>query len=326
MKKVSIIVPIYNKEKYIKNCIESIINQTYKDIEIILINDGSTDNSRNIIEEYAIIDDRIKVINTENKGAGSARNKGLEVSTGDYISFIDADDIIVLDYIESMSNAITENNADMVECCFKRIKYSEELINQNKKHEFYEISNIDKLMLLYGENEESYVNSVIMPNKIFKKELFDTVKYPVDRLIDDEFITYKLISKSKKIMATDDVMYGYVQSESSVMRKDFKAKRVYDTLDAYDEIYGYFKKINNLELEKLILRRYFSYCIELLEKTILSNVIIETEKKEIVILLKEKLEEKSKYYLEIEEDEFYKKIMKQFDYTINGNINKLKLN
>ena len=115
MNKVSIIIPVYNVEKYITKTIESVINQTYSDIEVILIDDGSEDSSGSICDEYAKNDDRIKVFHQENLGVSQARNKGIDISTGDYILFIDSDDYVSNDYIEALINGAIKTNADV--CC-----------------------------------------------------------------------------------------------------------------------------------------------------------------------------------------------------------------
>ena len=129
--KVSIIVPIYNVEKYIGKCIESIMNQTLKDIEVILVNDGSTDKSGKIADKYASIDNRIKVIHQKNLGQGVARNKGIEISNGKFIGFVDSDDWIDLDMYERLYNSICENDADIGVC--SRRGYDENLVNGHTK-------------------------------------------------------------------------------------------------------------------------------------------------------------------------------------------------
>ena len=220
---ISIIIPAYNAGKYIEKCIQSIIFQSYKDLEIIIINDGSIDNTREICEKYVKQDNRIKLINTENKGAGSARNTGIDVAKGEYISFIDSDDYVCPDYYSRMYRMIKEKNADIAEGHYKRVVgYDEDVFTNTGEEQEY--TNIEKLLILYGNNEIEYVNSVIVTNKLYRKRLFKEVRFPVNRIIDDEFIIYKLIYNSKKIISTSDIMYAYVQSEESVMRASLKKK------------------------------------------------------------------------------------------------------
>ena len=154
MEKISIIIPVYNTENYIEKCIDSIIKQTYSNIEIFLINDGSTDNSLNICKKYEIIDKRINVIDIKNKGVSNARNIGLNLCKGNYITFIDSDDFVEKDYIKTMYNKIKENNVDVV--ISNPIKFiNNERINEKNKivdELILENDNIIKTLL----NDEYY--------------------------------------------------------------------------------------------------------------------------------------------------------------------------
>lgn len=238
--KISVIVPVYNKESYLKKCIGSIVNQTYPNLEILIINDGSTDSSENICNEFAKKDERIRLISTENRGAARARNYGIECSSGKYLSFIDADDFINNKYYETMLKAINEHEAEIVECGIATVKENEDYffpVVTNKKRE---INREEALIELYGKSDEEHVKTVIMCNKLFKKELFTDISYIPGRVIDDETIIYKLIDKSKTIVELFDEMYAYVQSSNSVMRKDFSMKRLDDSIDVYNECIEYF--------------------------------------------------------------------------------------
>ena len=139
---ISIIIPAYNAEKYIEKCLQSIIYQEYKDFEVIIVNDGSTDNTKEICKKYADLDSRIRLISTENKGAGSARNTGLTEAQGRYISFIDADDFVSENYYSRMYKMIEEGNADIAECHYKRVsKYDAKVFtNTGIQKEYTNIS------------------------------------------------------------------------------------------------------------------------------------------------------------------------------------------
>lgn len=283
--KISVIIPVFNKEEYIEATLNSVLNQTYKNLEIIIIDDSSIDNSRKICEEKALLDDRIIFVSVPHQGAGAVRNFGLKKATGEYISFIDADDYIIPQYYEVLLNMIQIADADIAECRFQNIESANEKIKEIEKGKetITVLSNEEKLIQLYGYDYDLYTNSVIMCNKLFKHELFKTgILYPTDRLIDDEFIIYKLIYNSKKIVSTNRIMYGYVQSTGSVMRKDLAAQRVHDTLDVYDEVYHFFLGKNIDELECKILLRYLKYCVKLLVKTINSNMENKDEIKEYI--------------------------------------------
>lgn len=308
--KISVVIPMYNAERYIRKCLDSIINQTYQNLEVIIVNDGSTDSSREICEEYVLKDKRITLVNTENRGAGSARNTGLEMSTGEYVSFIDSDDYICSDYYARLSKMIQETNADIAIGRYKRVS-EHETMNFVNTGEVKERTSREQLLELYGEDIDRYVNSVLVTNKLFNKKLFgEEIRYPIRRLIDDEFIIYKLIDKAKKIVYTDDVMYAYVQSDGSVMRTNFKEKRVYDTMDVYDEVYAYFREKDDKELNRLVMIRYLLYCVEMVRKTSMSEII--EDKKKVYEYLKEKFEAKSKEAKEKIGQERYDKFYGEF--------------
>lgn len=312
---ISVIIPMYNAERYVEKCLESIINQTYKNIEVIIINDGSTDNSKEICENFAKKDNRIKVITTENRGAGSARNTGLEMAKGEYISFIDSDDYIVEDYYERLYSMLQKTNADIAIGRYKRV-YENETMHFINSGEMKEITSREELLELYGEDEDRYINAVLVTNKLFRRSLFgDDIRFPIRRLIDDEFIIYKLIDKSRKIVYTDDVMYAYVQSNSSVMRTNFKEQKVYDTIDVYDEVYGFFKEREDKELNEKIMIRYLSYCVELAWKTSKSEIIYDKEK--VYRYLNEKFEAKKEEAKEKIGKERFEKFSEEFHKIID---------
>lgn len=306
---ISVVIPAYNAGKYIEKCIQSIISQDFKDMEIIIINDGSTDNTKEICEKYVKMDSRIKLTTTENRGAGSARNTGISKAQGTFIALIDADDYICERYFSRLYKMITETNADIAEGHYKRVRsYDEEVFTNTGEQK--ELTNMEKLLVLYGEDEGEYINSVIVTNKLYRKELFENAKFPVNRIIDDEFIMYKLIYNSEKVVSTSDIMYAYVQSEESIMRASFKERRVHDTLDVYDEVYDFFKDKNNDELIQKILIRYLGYGIELTQKTSRSKDI--QDKSKVYEFIKNKFEEKAKIAEEKLDREIYEKISKEF--------------
>lgn len=213
MYKVSIIVPVYNVEKYLPDCLDSIINQTYKELEIILINDGSTDTSGQICDEYSWNDERIKVIHQKNSGAANAKNVGLDKAIGDYITFADSDDIVDKNWIETMMNLIIENNADMAECYLDKI-----YVNGFEKIE----ESVEKYGVFTNtEYLEQYLKrwtSSLFCLKLFKAELTKNIRFRKERrCIDDEFYTYKVVSNAKKIVITDKILYHYRQRRSSAV-------------------------------------------------------------------------------------------------------------
>ena len=216
--KISIIIPAYNVEKYISKCIYSILNQTYTNLEIIIVNDGSTDNTRRICEDYK--DDRIKLINTLNGGVSQARNIGLDNVTGDLITFIDPDDYVESDYISLLYNNLINEQADISITSHKIVtpkktydKYSYSRYTSDSK------SILDKL--LYDEKIDTSLWA-----KLYKKELFDSVRCPLGKVFEDTAITYKLISKAKKIVVDLKPTYNYVIREKSITNELFNINKL----------------------------------------------------------------------------------------------------
>ena len=270
MSKISIIVPIYNVEKYLEKSVNSILNQTYKNLEIILVDDGATDNSGKIADELAKTDSRIKVIHKENGGLSSARNEGMKYVTGDYIAFLDSADCIIPDFYEYLYNMIEKYNADIAQGCFLRIQDEfiddvNNIINkENSKIEINEkvLTNKEALKILYGVKEEPYIQEVVVWNKLYKKEVLKNISFPIGKLHEDEFTTHKIFFNSKKIVISNKYIHGYMQTKNSIMRKVIKLNRVEDTLGAALNAINFFAD-KNIDLEYKIAMRYLENCIEL---------------------------------------------------------------
>lgn len=222
---ITIIVPVYNVEKYLSKCLDSIICQTYKNLQIILIDDGSTDNSALICDEYAIKDDRIEVIHKKNGGLSSARNAGLDIARGDYISFVDSDDYIANDMIETAYNAVIAEKADL--CIFgikwiyedgktyDKVSYSpiiDEMLNKNQA--------FHKLCL------DGYFYYVTAVNKLYKKSIFNNFRFPVGKLHEDEFTVHYIFNACEKIVSIKNELYFYIQRENSIMHSQVSIKRL----------------------------------------------------------------------------------------------------
>lgn len=198
--KISIIVPIYNAEKYLRECLDSLINQTYTNLEIILVNDGSKDSSYAIAKEYALKDNRIKLYTKENGGLSDARNFGLERATGKYIGFTDNDDKAFPNQFERLYQMITENDSDMAICSF--VKSDEELKNEEIIVNTYNIQEIFDDIIL--DKIHAYVWK-----KLYKKEYFDEFKFPMGLHFEDLAIFYKMAFNMKKITISNEQLYWY---------------------------------------------------------------------------------------------------------------------
>ncbi len=201
----SIIVPIFNAEKNLKRCIQSILDQTYENFELILINDGSTDSSKEICINFSLYDSRILYFEQNNQGIAITRNNGVKYAHGDYIFFVDSDDYVYKDFCKVAIEAFSFNKSDIVIFGFNTI-----LLNKNKtiKHHVKDSKIIDKLHALQGTLIDGYINSLPW-NKAYKKELFNGIYYPEGRVFEDVGTTYKLIDKANNIYITDKITYNY---------------------------------------------------------------------------------------------------------------------
>ena len=213
---ISIIVPIWNVEKYLDKCVESMINQTYQNLEIILVDDESPDNCPKMCDEWAKKDNRIRVIHKKNGHISDARNAGLNIATGKYITFIDSDDYIEPNYIEFLYNNLIENDAD-ISMGKHYVRYPRKTLNTGSGN-IYVVNPHDCLeKLLYGEDFD-----VSAWAKLYKKELFDEIRFPKGRIFEDAATTYKLIDKSKKIVLNSQPIYNYIMRKNSTINDEFK--------------------------------------------------------------------------------------------------------
>lgn len=245
---ISVIVPIYNVEKYINKCIDSIINQTYTNLEIILVDDGSPDNCGKICDEYAEKDNRIKVIHKENGGLSDARNVGIKNAKGMYVTVVDSDDYIEQKYIEILYKSIKENETDLAIGSHKVIYENGTIIDKSTNEEnVLESKNVLK-RILYDEGIDLSAWA-----KLYKKELFYSIQYPKDRLYEDAATTYKLIDSSNKISIISKPIYNYMIRNNSITNNDFSKKKM-DLIISTEEMATYIKE-KYPDLEKATKRR-----------------------------------------------------------------------
>lgn len=234
---ISVIIPVYKVEKYLSKCVESIINQTYKNLEIILVNDGSPDNCGEICDEYAKKDSRIKVIHKENGGLSDARNAGIEIASGQYIAFVDSDDYIASNMYERMYETILKDNSSMVVCgciCVREKGSVHQTVQRNNYKEGIYSSN-EYLSLLY--DDWTYV---VAWNKLYKKSLFSSIRYPKGKIHEDEFAIHKIVFECEKISCIRDELYYYLQRDNSITGK-INIKSL-DCVEAYIQRYNFLKE------------------------------------------------------------------------------------
>lgn len=230
---ISIIVPVYNVENYIRECIDSILAQTISSFELILVDDGSKDESGKICDEYADTDDRIRVIHKENGGLSSARNRGLDEAKGDYICFVDSDDAVSADYLEKLYAAIKKGNADIVVCDIDAPKLSTADMSVNSP---LSMPVLEAKRWLYDQTSREYVLMVVAWNKIYAKELLNGIRYPEGRLHEDEFMIGRVLSRAKTVSFVPDKLYVYRDNASGITSDANRFNlRHFDAIDAYKE-------------------------------------------------------------------------------------------
>jgi glycosyltransferase involved in cell wall biosynthesis len=254
---ISIIVPIYKVEQYLVKCLDSILNQTYKNLEIILVDDGSPDNCPTICEEYANKDERIKVIHQKNGGLSAARNTGINNVSGEYIAFIDSDDYIHERMYEILYKNLKEKKADISVCKFIKVTNSEQMNNPIGQEKIDIFNNMEAMENLYNE---WYLPTVIAWNKLYKKDLFQTVKYPVGEIHEDEFVIHHILDNVKTVVYSDAPLYFYRQRDTSIMGEPYNLSRL-DEIKAYKERMLFFEKKGYLDLQAQAYRGYLDSLI-----------------------------------------------------------------
>lgn len=233
---VSIIIPVYNVEKYIEKCVNSLLDQTYDNIEILLINDGSTDNSGNICDSLAKKDIRIRVIHQMNAGVSNARNTGLDAMQGEYVTFVDSDDYVAADFVECLYNAITKNNADISTCGHYRVNFDGSL-----KKIYHLSDNPDEIICTSGKDAITNMFyeklcSASSGSKLYKRELFDNLRFPAYIMGEDTFVVYHTFKESLLVAHTNKPLYYYVQHSASVTNSKSNYFKFYDYVRLYDHI------------------------------------------------------------------------------------------
>ena len=261
---ISIIVPVYNVEKYLKKCVDSIVNQTYKNLEIILVDDGATDNSVKICDELVELDNRIKVYHKKNGGLSDARNYGVERATGDYIGFVDSDDYIDAEMYERLYEAIKKENVDVAECNLK-IVYPEktDLFTDQK---YYQICNKQEYLEEYLKIEKIFGSACV---RLTKADIAKKLKFPVGKLYEDTYYAYDLIGIVDKYVIVDNPYYNYLMRENSITNAKFNP-RIFDLIEIVEKfhtnvyknypslkeaadcrkMYAYFSVLNSILLEE----------------------------------------------------------------------------
>lgn len=247
MPQISVIVPVYKVEKYLHECVDSILAQTFRDFELILVDDGSPDNCGAICDEYAAKDSRIRVIHQENQGLSGARNSGIDVARGEYITFIDSDDVVSCDYLEVLFSGIVQNKAD-VSCCKMRAFQDGELPCSTSKPadetSTQLLSGRESVLSIYHGTGQV---SIFAWGKLYRKYLLGNVRFPLRKLHEDQAIVPILLYEANCVASIDATNYYYRNRSDSITHKAFKANR-FDNVEAIDSCILFFREHKDEEL------------------------------------------------------------------------------
>ena len=288
---ISIIVPVYNVEVYLKQCLDSIQGQDYQYLEIILIDDGSSDNSGIICDQYKANDTRVKVIHQNNMGAAAAKNAGLRMATGKYISFVDSDDYLEPGAYSHMVKVLTENSADVVQCSYREI-YRGNQIEQYITENSCEYTATEYLKT-YTENWKSG----LLWDKLYVRSIFDNIWFEEGHKIDDEYFTYRGIMNASKIIRDKKVVYNYRKRKSGVMLSDTSKNMI--LLDRIDYLSK--RRINVInrfpELKDAFNEHFVEMMVILTNDNSSSKYSRDIIKKQLLLYLKEKNHTKIKWQL-----------------------------
>lgn len=252
---ISVIVPVYRVEEYLERCVKSILSQTYKNLEVILVDDGSPDQCPAICDACAEKDARVKVIHQENKGLSGARNAGIDAASGEYLAFVDSDDYVSPHFIEELYQLLQDTGCAIGQCRFSYVK-GDGLVEEGDSA--FCIYRGESLMeQLYGP-EEKATCFVVAWNKLYRAELFKEtgIRYPEGRIHEDEATTYRLFHEAKKLAFLDRALYGYYTENGGSITSVFSAKRL-QWLTAHEERIAFFKKNG---YEKLLPAAYRKLC------------------------------------------------------------------
>lgn len=242
---ITVIMPIYKVENYIDRAIQSVLAQTYQNLEIILVDDGSPDRCGEICDAYAQEDARIRVIHKENGGLSDARNAGLDVMRGEYVAFVDSDDYIAPFFIEQLYEAAVSTESDVAICQYAVVSKNDmsecdEKLHEANKEQYQVYDRRQSLMNLYDFNHEDATYFIVAWNKLYAAYLWEGVRYPKGKIHEDEGCTYLILEKIQKSVYVKCPMYGYFSAPDSITRADFNMKRL-DWFDALDTRINHFR-------------------------------------------------------------------------------------
>ena len=302
-KKVSVIIPVYNVKEYVEKCVETVIKQTYSNLEIILVDDGATDGSGEICDKLACKDQRIEVIHKKNGGLSDARNAGLKVVTGEYYLFVDSDDWISVNMVKRLVDCAEKEDADIVSCGFFDVM-KDEIINIPDNLDVQNLNREEALKSILEGQIRDYAW-----NKIYKRQVFDGLSYPVGRNYEDMATTYKAFLKAQKVSVLSESLYYYIQREGSISNSENKYKIL---KNKYDALISHYERIEIISsdfpnLRNLCIRNFYDRVNSFMDYAFLSYKEKSEQKTKMI---QETIWCMKKYYEEIQKDNKYKKLRK----------------
>lgn len=262
--KISVIVPIYNVERYIEKCLESLIYQTYSNIEIICVDDNTPDSSAKICENYSQRDSRITLIHKKhNAGLAAARNAGLLAATGDYIAFVDSDDWVSPDYLETLYNLLIDNNADIAQGSYVRsaVEISESSIRtMDEKTEC--LTGKEALYRMFSEQIiQPYVEYTVVWNKLYRKSIIESMRFIEGRIFEDQYFSGICFYNCKKFVATSKKIYFYRKNTEGITMQNYNLKFL-DELEMHKQLIKYFELNKEKDFRNLIAARCISLAVD----------------------------------------------------------------
>jgi len=249
---ISVIVPIYQVEDYLIECLDSIINQEYTNLEIILVDDGSKDKCPEICDDYELKDNRIKVIHKPNGGLSDARNAGLEIAKGKYICFVDSDDVLNKSFVSILYDNIKDTGADISICDFLSMKSMSEISDNNITNNFKLYTKEEILNEFYKKQS---LRLVLAWNKLYKRKIWKNIRYPKGKVHEDEFVIHHILDNINKLVISDSKLYYYRQRENSITSV-YNKKRL-NALEALEDRLEFYKKQTNEKMYNNTLYNFF---------------------------------------------------------------------
>ena len=259
MELISVIIPVYNVKDFLEECINSVINQSYQNLQILLIDDGSKDESGKLCDLFSKKDSRISVFHKKNGGLSDARNFGLEKAIGEYIAFVDSDDVLHVDFIKNLYLAMKNNDADIGICRYQRFIQIKEKIQYKEVNE-YLMNSFDVLKNILFQRDQTLF-SVAACTKLYNKHIFDHIRFPVGKLNEDVAVIIPIMKKANKIAVVDQILYNYRLNENSITTSNFSVKRM-DVISILNDMK--LKYADNKIISKGIISMLYCRSIELM--------------------------------------------------------------